>query len=279
MTAIDKLRELNPVTDDEARELTRTKDLAWLDVLSKVQTTPQERPLKPKRRRRSLVVRRLVPALVTVALLGGIALTVLERTGDSRTVAAGPALAFSDEGRYRSIRIIDLEADSARFTKELKEHGLNFKIQLLAATPSSAGKLLWAGEMGDEGNDQFKVGEDPEGCTLGGPAPCAIEIKVPRDYTGAGELAIGRPMRPGEQAEQAGNLSDPGEPLAGVQYAGLSVGEVRALLEKRGYTVGKYVDGASGIDLAHSVPDNWFVTEGELVVDKQVALRVQEKLR
>ncbi len=278
-STIDTLRDLNPVTDDEARAITRTKDLAWIDVLSKARITAQEAPAK--RRRQSPVVRRLVPALVAVGLIGGIALTVVERAGDSRTEALGPALAFSDEGRYLQIKIVDLEADSARFNKELQEHDLKFHIELAAASPSLAGKPLTIGDFGENGTGgDFKVNE--KNCQRGEVGTCEIELKVPKEFQGEGLVIIGRPARAGERVEYPGWLWEPGELLAGMKVEGQPVAQVRALVEQRGYTVGKYVRTAAlddpGVPPA-DVPDNWIVTEASLLVDKQVILRVRPKLR
>lgn len=274
-STIDTLRDLNPVTDDEARAITRAKDLAWIDVLSKARTTAPEVPVK----RRRPVVRRLVPALVATGLVGGIALTVVERSGDSRTEALGPALAFSDEGRYLQIKIVDLEADSARFNKELKEHDLNFHIQLAAASPSIAGKLLTVGDSGVDGTGgTFKVNE--KNCLHGDVGTCEIELKVPKQYRGDGVVIIGRPARPGEQIEYGGQLWERGEPLAGLKVVGQRVDHVRALVEQHGYTVGRYRRSGGGPVLpAAEVPDSWVVVDGELLVDKQVVLRVAPKLR
>ncbi len=279
-STIDTLRDLNPVTDDEAQAITRTKDLAWLDVQFKAQSIVQEMPAK---RRRRPVVRRLVPALVAAGLIGGIALTVVDHSGSDRTQALGPALAFSDEGRYLKIKIVDLEADSARFNKELQERQLKFHIELAPASPSLAGKLLTIGDFGENGDGgEFKVSETPFNCVIGGAAPCNIELKVPKEFQGEGLVIIGRPARPGERVEYPGWLWEPGELLAGLKVEGQPVGQVRALVAQRGYTVGKYVRTASldepGIPPVE-VPDNWVVVEASLLVDKQVILRVRPKLR
>ncbi|GAA0592988.1 hypothetical protein HPO96_05980 [Kribbella sandramycini] len=278
-STVDKIRDLNPVSDDEARAAARANDSAWLDVLAKARHTAQEVPHR-RVRRQAPMVRRLVPILVAAAVVGAVALTAVERSGGDRQEALGSALAFSDEGRYVQIRIVDLEADTARFTKELKKHNLNFTIKLLASTPSTVGRLVWEGDMGGNTGGNFKVSAEPNGCAVGGPTPCFIEIKVPRDYTGSGELAIGRPMRPGESAETGGTIGEPGEPLAGVKFYGLRVDKVRELLAQRGFVVRSYIERKDDDNVRHeSVPDNWLVTNGSLAVDNQVTLRVTPKLR
>jgi hypothetical protein len=221
----------------------------------------------------------LVPALVAAGLIGGIALTVVERTGDSRTEALGPALAFSDEGRYLQIKIVDLEADSARFNKELAEHDLKFHIELAPASPSLAGKPLTIGDFGtDASGGDFQVND--KNCLRGDTGTCEIELKVPKQFQGEGLVIIGRPARPGEQIEYGGWLWERGEPLAGLKVVGQRVDHVRGLVEQHGYTVGRYRRSGGGPVLpAAEVPDNWVVVDGELLVDKQVVLRVAPKLR
>ncbi|TDD59636.1 hypothetical protein E1263_14205 [Kribbella antibiotica] len=70
------------------------------------------------------------------------------------------------------------------------------------------------------------------------------------------------------------------DPPAGLKIEGMRVGQVRALIEQRGYSVAYYLERTAEDNVRReSVPDNWFVLGSQLVVDKQVVVRAQPKLR
>jgi hypothetical protein len=292
---LDRIRALDPVTDDDRRSAASNREQAWQNLLARTahesadaaspeasvgaaaQPARGEWPPSGRRPRRT-AMRRVVPALVAASLIGGIAITAYERSGNSRTEALGPALAFADNGSRVTITIVDLQADADRFNRELQEHRLKFKLALQPVTPSIAGQIT--AEFGGDGNQpgDLTVGETPAGCEVGGPAPCHITISVAKDYHGEGELVIGRPLRPGEEAMSHADLGAKGEPLAGIRYQGQQVGQVRELLRQRGLTVREYeVSSADRNETRATVPDQWIVRGGMVVTDTETRLIVGPK--
>ncbi|GAA1539235.1 hypothetical protein [Kribbella lupini] len=273
MTTLDQIRALDPVTDDELRTATRSRDKVWNDVVSRTQRTEKQATPRPRR----AVARRLVPVLVAASLVGGIALTAVQRSGDSHP----EALAFAYQGDDLKITVIDLQADTKRFNRELEQQGLKFKLVLVPATPSIVGQETSAGFSDGSNARHVTIGETPAGCKLGVDSSCHIEISVSKDFRGEGTLEIGRPLRPGETAAAMGDLGGPGEPLDGVKYQGLQVSQVLEMLRQRDVTVDEYrVDysDGSGKD-AHSVPGNLYVTQGGLLADGKGILWVTDKLK
>lgn len=276
MTTLDKIKSLDPVTDEEIRTAAGRRDEVWRDVLSRAQH-PEEEATPAKAAPRRTVARRLVPVLVAASLVGGIALTMVERSGNSQP----EALAFTYQGDDLKITVIDLQADTQRFNRELKAQGLNFKLVLAPATPSLVGQEMAAGFSDGSNARLVTVGESPAGCKVGVDPSCHIEISVSKDFRGEGTLEIGRPLRSGEDATYMGELDGPGEPLDGVKYQGLQVGQVLEMLRQRGVSVDEYrVEYSNGTsENSHSVPADFSVTDGGLLGDGKGILWVTDKQR
>lgn len=269
---LDRIRALDPVTHEELQAATSSRDEVWNKLLTR---TAQEEQVPVRLRPRRSVARRVVPVLVAASLIGGIAGTAYERSDNSRTEALGPALAFADNGSRVTITIVDLQADADRFNRELADHQLKFKLNLVPASPSVVGQVV-AGFGGDQNEPgDVRVGETPQGCEVGGAAPCNITISVAKDLRGEGELVLGRPLQPGEESVTFADLGAPKEPLAGVSYQGLQVGQVRELLRQRELTVLRYeVNLGDRNELRDTVPDNWKVRTGWMITGDQVVLGV-----
>ncbi|MEV6287989.1 hypothetical protein [Kribbella sp. NPDC051770] len=278
MNTMDKIRALDPVTAEEVQQATRNREGAWQGLLAR--TTQEEADAPVKLRPRRPVVRRLVPALVAASLIGGIAVTAYERSDDNRTEALSPALSFATENDTLKITVIDLYADTERFNRELKDHGINFELKLQPATPSVVGKEA-AAAFSDGSNVRLvTVGETPVGCTIGGAAPCNITISVNTAFKGEGVLEIGRPLRPGEDPLYSGTLTDPGEPLEGAKFGVLRVGAAKEMLRQRGMHVSEYsaeFPDLGSSELRDDVPNEWFVLSGVWLGADKVRLDVSER--
>jgi hypothetical protein len=272
MNTLDKIRALDPVTDEVLQAATRNREGMWNGLIAR--TAQEQVPTKLRPRR--TVARRVVPVLVAASLIGGIAVTAYERSDGSRTEALGPALAFADNGSKLTITIVDLQADADRFNRELAEHQLKFTLTLQPASPSAVGQVTAGFGDGNESSAPA-VSQIPRGCEVGGASPCNITISIAKGYQGEGGLEIGRPPQPGEEILYNGDLADRGEPLAGLKYKGLPVSRVRELLRQRGFTVGEYVvslgDRSEG---RATVPDHWIVQDGMLIKDHETRLMVRE---
>ncbi|GAB2560603.1 hypothetical protein [Kribbella endophytica] len=279
MNTLDKIRALDPVTDEDLQAATRNRDEVRSSVLSRAEATEAGRPSAggPSSVRQGWNrSRRWVPVLVAASLVGGIALTMVERSGNSQP----EALAFAYQGDDLKITVVDLQADTKRFNRELEQQGLKFKLVLVPATPSLVGQETAAGFSDGSNARHVTVGETPAGCMLGVDTSCHIEISVAKDFRGEGVLEIGRPLRPDEAPLAAASLNAVGEPLAGAKWGVLRVGEAKEMLGKRGLHVSEYsaeFDERNYSEVRESVPDTWYVRDGVQVGAKDVKLTVSEK--
>ncbi|GAA1591134.1 hypothetical protein GCM10009804_54150 [Kribbella hippodromi] len=213
--------------------------------------------------RRSLAWR-LVPVLAVGALVAGAAVTLIERPGGTKQEALGPALSFVTEGNVMKVKILDPEADSARFNKEFKDHGLDIKLRLLPVSPSLVGTNP-AGVFSADA-DSIKTTFEPANCLEERTTPCVPEFTIPLSYKGQADLYIGRAAKPGEKLGSSGDLGDRGEPLAGVKYHGMTVGAVKKLLADHGVSAEYRVNVRPNYtDSRDEVPANWIVRDGTLL--------------
>jgi len=266
---LDLLRQLDPAAGDDPAgaigEMTRTELLGSI-------TASDPFPAGAQARRPRVAVRRLVPVLAAAAVIAAVAVIVVRLPGDSRQEALGPALSFTTEGKYLKVRVVDPEADSARFNKEFKEHGLDIKLKLVPSSPSIVGQHTAAGF--GAGSQDIKTTVYPAGCDNPPSYPCVPEFTIPVNYKGHAELYIGRAAKPGERLVQSGPIDGRGEPLQGVKYVGQTVAVVVKTLEQRGYTAEYRVTVGNQTTSRKTVPPGWFVRSGSLVTTKHAILFV-----
>ncbi|GAA2815252.1 hypothetical protein [Kribbella solani] len=268
---LDLIRRLDPIANDdpaaavsaESREELRTRiGHSPAGPATRVVGTANAGAGRPAVRRP--LARKLVPVLAVGALVAGAAVTLIERPGGTKQEALGPALSFVTEGNVMKVKILDPEADSARFNKEFEAHGLNIKLRLLPVSPSVVGTSPAAGFS--EGSDWIKTTFEPAGCLQAMTSPCVPEFTIPLPYKGQADLYIGRTAKPGEELASAGDLAARGEPLAGVKYQGMTVGAVKKLLTDRGVSAEYRVNVRPNYtDARDEVPANWIVREGTLL--------------
>ena len=272
---LDLLRQLDPAAGEDPARAVGSATRA--DLLAAITATPTRAgvPATPKRPR--VVVRRLVPVLAAAAVIAAVAVTVVRLPGDSRQEALGPALSFTTEGKFLKVRVVDPEADSARFNKEFKEHGLDIKLALVPVSPSAVGQNVAAGFSADAKNIRTTV--YPAGCDNPPSHPCVPEFTIPLDYKGQAELYIGRAAKPGERLATSGPIDGRGEPLQGVKYAGQTVATVVKILEGRGYTAEYRVTVGSETQTRKTVPPGWFVRDGSLLTSNHAVLFVSSTRR
>jgi hypothetical protein len=266
MNSIDLLRRLDPTAGaDPARDVSA-------ETRAELQTRITATPF-PATAKRHAVRRRLVPALVAAGVVAAVVVTVTQFPGGSRQEALGPALSFSAEGNYLRVRIVDPLADTARYNKELEEHGLDVTLRLLPGSPSVVG--LAPGAVFGPGSKNIKQTEDPAGCVRAGTYPCVPQFLIPKNYAGHAELVVARAAAPGERISFGGEIDGRGEALQGVKYRGMQVSQVLTILKQRGYTVPEYrLNKGTTTTSPTTVPASYTVTGGFLLQDKQVILKV-----
>lgn len=213
----------------------------------------------PLRTRRRLSLRVAIPvgALLTAAL---VAVTWLQPT------SSAAALDIRKEGGYYVIEIKDLYANPKVYESQLQAIGLDITLRVVPSTSAFEGQV-------------FPTAPDHQYLTeitgIYPPGPCdkmdgcAIGVKIPADFKGTAEVAVGRKARPGERYESTTSFDTKGEPLHCVPFLNKTVTEVRELLKERGVSIEEYgVSDPNGdrrnFEVKASVPDSWFVNGGSL---------------
>jgi hypothetical protein len=245
--AIDTVRELNHLTDEQAAEAVRPQ--VGADLLTAIISTPLPADPAPGAPGHSLparsvtqrrIIGRLVPGAVVAGIIAATVLVAVGRSGDDTP----QALSFTTQKDQIIVRVLDPRADSERYNAEFRKRGLDIKLKLLPVSPSSVGQNLGVETSGptDPTND-IEVFDDPQGCTMEGSYPCVPGFKIPRDFKGAAVLYFGRAAAPDERYAVAGSIDARNEPLDGVRWRNRPVAEVVKTLASRGYTVEKFYVG------------------------------------
>lgn len=237
-----------PVTDvsEGAREL--------MHEIMAAEPEPERRRI---RRLPSLRVAIPVGALLTAAV---VAVTWLLPTSPAA------ALDIRKEGGYYVIEIKDLYANPKVYESQLQAIGLDITLRVVPSTSAFEGQV-------------FPTSPDHQYLTeitgIYPPGPCdkmdgcAIGVKIPADFKGTADVAVGRKARPGERYESTTSLDTKGEPLHCVPFRNKTVAEVRELLKERGVSIEEYVvsdpnGDRRNFEVKTSVPDSWFVNGGSL---------------
>lgn len=261
MNTLDLVRALDPTA--AADPATQVTPETRADLLHGITATPVPVKSTPP------VRRRLVPVLAAAAAVAAITVLVVRVPGGNDRPEA---LSFSSQGDVLKVRVLDPEADSERFNKELAAHGLDIKLKLLPASPSRVG--LRVASVGTDWKESSRIRMEtyPAGCRESGQRPCVPEFTIPRDFRATAELYIGRAAKPGERYSTAVELNVPGEALAGSKLLNQPVGTVAKALAQRGFTVEYRVWGTN--ETRDEVPSGWFVHFGTAISDRHAVLDV-----
>jgi hypothetical protein len=232
---------------------------------------------------------RWLTLIPVAALLTGAAvfMPIIMQPDEIGPMTLGPAkaLAFTRNGDYIDVRIVDPDADPERYRQDFAAHGLNIELKTEPASPSLVGAMVSVsspqrmvvfhddGFEIKDGNGSPRIKKiEGAGC---GQTWCLAGVSIPVDLHSPFEVVFGRAARPGERYEITGDPTARGEILEGMEPANKTVGEVRIMLQQRQATVSRYYkappepsprDG-SGLDMtghplqAEEVPDTWYVHE------------------
>nr|WP_055504274.1 hypothetical protein [Nonomuraea pusilla] len=257
------------------------------DIIGNSAQAPQKAERRWSRRRWLI----LIP--VTALLAGAAVLAPVIHPGDVGPMTLGPAkaLAFTRNGDYIDVRIVDPDADPRRYRQDFAAHGLNVKLTMEPASPSLVGALVSVsspGRMVVFHPDEFEIQDGTRSARIkkieGGGCGnhwCLAGVSIPVGLRSPFEIIFGRAARPGERYEVAGDPTARGEILEGMKLENWTVGEVRAILRERHATVSDYYKASTSNDWtkyplpARDVPDGWYVHHvGGGDVPNSVRLRV-----
>ncbi|MEV6868506.1 hypothetical protein AB0M44_46980 [Streptosporangium subroseum] len=282
------LKQLRSMVEahDPARRV-RADPLAMSATLKKITDDTTRTPPAAKRRwsrRRWLIAIPVAAALTGAAL----ALTVVVQPGDVGPVHVGPAkaLAFTQNGDYLDVRILDPNADPQRYRTDFAAHGMNVDLKMKPASPSLVGTMIsvssFKGMMIHNPNGKFEL-KGKEGSTwiemIDGGSDCGnmwctAGVRIPVNLREPIEIIFGRASRPGERYEITGDPTARGEVLEGLNLRNRTVAEVGLMLQQRRATVQQYYQdspeppaGGHGWDYSEhvlqpeDVPGTWYVHE------------------
>ncbi|MBC6457219.1 hypothetical protein [Actinomadura sp. HBU206391] len=247
---------------------------------------PAAAPRRGHRMLRSRVAAPLVVALAAAVLIAGWFLPATTHIGP-RPAAA---LDITREGDYYIVTVKDLFADPERYESQLRDLGLSITLRVEPVSPSLEGAVFPPFDMRTNGLsfDQLSRRKDlvspikrPGSCHA--IVSCTIGLRIPVDYQpyrdarfkGKSVIGLGRKGRPGERYNAFGQLNNPGEPLACVDFVNQPVSRVTSLLREH-HVVASFAVPLKGYRT--SVPGAWFVHEGWLT-EQGKALLVADSTR
>ncbi|HET7013600.1 MAG TPA: hypothetical protein VFI65_06800 [Streptosporangiaceae bacterium] len=287
MNDLSQIAELSTISDAEASQL--ISDRTHADLIAAITSTPRSSPETARRNARRIGMRAPItrrwliatPVVLGVAgamLIAGLVARPGEHVGP---INVGPgnakaALTFAKHGHYIDVIVNNPYADQKKYDAEFKAHGLDIKLDLVAASPSVVDKVVFFGGTGNW--TKLKVINSKRRCHHGGGGPCPIGIgfRVPLNFHGHARLAFGRPAKTGERYEASVSPFAPGEALHGLRIIGHRLGAVLAQLRTRHVTVAEYhtlVHHNREI-VIHNAPKNWFVYDASSWSKGKVMLEV-----
>ncbi|MEU6720503.1 hypothetical protein ABZ897_54395 [Nonomuraea sp. NPDC046802] len=239
MTIMKRLAKVDNEALDGQASTDAARDLFTSIVAGDV--TPAHEPApRPVRRRKARLV--LAAALVTGVAAAAVVLGPGLLAGPDATVYANSAIELQREGGEWVARIKDPYADHRQYTEAFAAVGLDVALRLVPSSPSGVGKL---GRIGASASNGGGAGSPESGSLSGGlaiddctGADCWMTLRVSADFTGHGEVRIGRAAKPGESYENVTSAAGRGEALEGVPVRdGRTVAELLPEIRKRNLTV------------------------------------------
>ncbi|GAB3432473.1 hypothetical protein [Flindersiella endophytica] len=244
---LDPIRRLDPLGSKPATVSGQTKHA----LAEAIMTSVAEPSVEPSRPRRYVPARRL--ALAGVVAAAGVLLV----TGPPWS-QPGRALAFTDEGDYFDVRVLDVEADADQYNEEFERYSLDVELKVVPVSPSLVGRdVMMTGPYEARG---VTVEHEPAECGTAGRARCVPVLRVPHDLRGEAKIWLGRAAQPGEDYVVAGEVDGRGEALEGLAWPNKTVAQVREMLARRDAVVAEFrVDRGGRSERERSVPGNWYV--------------------
>jgi hypothetical protein len=139
-----------------------------------------------------------------------------------------------DEG-YITATVTDPFAAQSSLDAAFRAAGLDITVSLVPASPSAVGTVV---EISEPSSGPQIAALSGGTCVTGGGGPgnCPVGLKIPRDFSGAGSVVLGRPARPGEDYDSTNSAFAPGESLHCSALIGATVATASSALASRGIT-------------------------------------------
>jgi hypothetical protein len=278
---MNQISLISPVPDGEAARSVSPGTHA--DLAQRIMATPAETGVTPARwGQQGTVRRRLLTGIPVAACLAVAVLIATSLTGPDQRVepiSVGPAkadaLSFIKHSGYLDVIVRNPVADAKIYRAEFAAHHLNITLFFVPVSPSLVGTLVYAGGSGRQITTITAKGR----CwTGGGGDQCPVGIRIPDGYHGHAQFAFGRAARPGERYESTGRVTAPGEAMHGLNYRGMTVSKVLAMLLARHVTVARFRYLTASQDpcgkLPAHIPGDWRVNGADPWAPGQVLLWV-----
>jgi hypothetical protein len=199
------------MTADVMELLARADPVRDEDLRSRVEAARPRVMRGAREPHRRPLLRAALPALAATAVAAALLLAlVLPGDGDTS------ALAIERSDGYIELRIKDPSADAARMNRELRERGIDLRIETVPVRPEdvghwAGGRAVWPGVPEDA--DQHRLGDErirelndaARGKELVMSPGDPSVIRVPSAWEGHWLLYAGRDARPGEEPWINGN--------------------------------------------------------------------------
>src|SRR3954452_7257855 len=202
------LKALAPLDETALAELAGSA--AAQSLLQEIELSARSAAKRPTRARRTLLHMRPRVALVAAAAAACVAVAIIVAGG--AIFSASPAAAgvrFQVRGNYIIARVTRPFTARDQLQAAFQQEGIDISVRLVPVSPSLRGTVVYLG--GSAGASEIQPLQGGP-CVTGG-GGCPIGLKIPRDYSGHGEIALGRPAQAGESYASTASAFAPGEAL------------------------------------------------------------------
>lgn len=234
--AMDLLRALRPNDAELVNEIFPEEYRAGLLTRLTKEAHIVEGRGKTRRQRGPLAL----GAIGIASIAAGIVAVVLLASGSAVNPPSADAVSFhTDPNGYILAAVTDPFATQARLDRAFAKQGLHIKIQLIPASPSTVGRVLYMGVSNTHGA-QIEPLREGEHC-VSNDAGCAIGLRIPKGFTARATIGLGRPARPGERYGSVASALAGGEILHCSGLLGASVARALPVLQRDKFTV-RWID-------------------------------------
>jgi hypothetical protein len=245
MNDIDRrVAELNPARGEDLRDAGRSVEA--IALLQRVLAEPIpiiSKMRSPHPRRRAVWATGLAAAVVAVAVIAvalwpGHVSKAPTKQAISPNTSITPNLqlvAFTRQGNDIVARITDPLAAADQLTAVFQAHGLDIRVKALPVSPSLVGTIVYS--------DVNSISSLHAGRCLGGGTSCDVGLVIPANFTGEGNVAVGRSATSGETFASSADIFGSGEVLHCTGLLGQPVGNALPVLQAKGLTVEWMIDG------------------------------------
>ncbi len=247
-----RLADANPVPVGDVSGAARSPEAVALlqGILAGPEAgAPRSRALTRRAHVRAGWAAGLAAALLAAAVLLAVALWPAGTPSSGTRVRL---VVFTRHGSDIVARITDPTAPAEQLTAAFRAHGLNIHVRTLPVSPSLVGTIVYS--------DVRTIRDlHTGGCLPGGGARCWIGMVIPANFTGGGNVSVGRAAGPGETYGSSADMFGPGEVLHCTGLLDQPVAKAVAVLRAKGLHARWQLDAGARITNASSPPSGYVV--------------------